>query len=77
MVILREARFIRGQESSTLNEEDWDFYLEGLTWEGHEFAANSKDSGIWSQAKEKAGPVSISILSDLLKRIIMNQIPGG
>ena len=48
-----------------------------ITWEGHEFAENAKDSGIWSQAKEKAGSVSLSIISDLLKAIIASKIAGA
>lgn len=77
MVILHDTGFIRGSEGSALAVTDWDFLLEGMTWEGHEFAENAKDSGIWSQAKEKAGSVSLSIISDLLKAIIASKIAGA
>jgi hypothetical protein len=52
-----------------------DYLIIGLTWEGHEFAANARDSGIWRKAQEKAksisSSVSVSVLSDILKRIMM------
>ena len=76
LMLLEQAGFISGDLIVTLGDPR-EFILYGLTWSGHEFAANASDDGIWSQAKKKAGPASISIISDLLKLMIMDLISKG
>jgi hypothetical protein len=49
-----------------------------LTWEGHEFADAARDRGRWQKAKElaaeKAGTVSVSVLVELLKKLMSDSL---
>ena len=78
MVCLYEAGFVRGEVIKDLSG-GFDFQLDGLTWDGHEFAQNARDDTIWNDMKEKtakaAGSVSLSIISAVLKETIMGRLP--
>lgn len=51
-----------------------------LTWEGHDFLDNSRDSKVWQAAKKAAGGLSLGVftkvLAEVATRYAMSQITG-
>ncbi len=54
--------------------------LTGLTWDGHDFLDNSRDSKVWQAAKKAAGGLSLGVftrvLAEVATRYAMSQITG-
>lgn len=54
---------------------------ERLTWEGHEFLEQSRDEGIWEEAKDKAitttGSLSMLAVKTALATLIKAAVTGG
>ena len=53
--------------------------ISGLTWDGHDFVDNSRDSKVWKAALKAAGTFSFGIFTKVLvevaTRYAMGQIP--
>ncbi len=54
--------------------------LTGLTWDGHDFLDNSRESKVWQAAKKAAGGLSFGVftkvLAEVATRYAMSQITG-
>jgi len=53
------------------------WFVEGLTWGGHEFLDNIRAQDVWDQAKEQAanlGGFSMELLGDLAKGFVKTKI---
>lgn len=68
----------RGLARGTKTSVGW--VLTGLTWDGHDFLDNSRDSKVWRAAKNAAGHLSfgvfVRVLSEVATRYAMSQIVG-
>ncbi|MCC9021743.1 DUF2513 domain-containing protein [Bacillus nakamurai] len=68
---LKEARFLNVLITGTKDME-W-IEIESLTYQGHEFLDNIRESGIWSETKglaSKVGSASLTILSEVAASIV-------
>ncbi|QHQ79389.1 DUF2513 domain-containing protein [Bacillus subtilis] len=68
---LKEARFLNVHITGTKDME-W-IEIESLTYQGHEFLDNIRESGIWSETKSlasKVGSASLTILSEVAAGVI-------
>lgn len=63
--LLIEAGLLRGK---VVNVESMivAVYIEGLTWEGHDFIDVAKDESLWTKAKESVLKPTVSFTFDLL-----------
>lgn len=72
--LLVERGLVRGEPSFS----GW--ALTGLTWDGHDFLDNSRDSRVWKAAKDAAGRFSFGVftrvLAEVATRYAMSQITG-
>ena len=70
--LLVERGFVRGQPSLS----GW--ILTGLTWAGHDFLDDSRESKVWQAAKKAAGSLSfgvfIKVLVETATRYAMSRI---
>lgn len=48
------------------------FYVNSLTWEGHEFLDAARDNGIWEKAKSQLKEKISGISFDILKHILID-----
>jgi hypothetical protein len=65
ITLLLDAGFIIGQPSV-----GYDFYIERMTWQGHEFLDTVRDPEVWKKTKSGAqqiGSWTVSLLVDLAK----------
>lgn len=72
---LLEAGFINGKRMSYDNIPDTT--VAGLTWEGHEYLDNIRDSGVWKKTKSiasKVGSVSLSTMGEIASQVIASII---
>lgn len=75
---LLEAGFIKGDVQYASNEPYW-LYISALTYDGHEFLENVRDSKVWratKKASSKVGNVSLNILSTIAADIIKKVLSG-
>jgi hypothetical protein len=71
--LLIQANFIDGAVNMAVPMQT----IRALTWQGHEFEANIRDSGIWTKTKEKVKDlpsISIKIIAAIAEAIIKQQI---
>ena len=64
LTMLVEAGFLKGNIGFTTPS------ISKLTWEGHEFLDNIRDTGIWSKTKERISglaSVSLSVVAEIAK----------
>lgn len=72
LIKLIEANYLEGKHTVYLSG-DYDIYVKSITWTGHKFLDNIRDTEIWSQTKKAASKfssVSIDILSSLATNIL-------
>ncbi len=52
------------------------FYVEGLTWDGHDFLAVAKEDTLWQKTfsivKEKGGAMTFDVLKGLLSKLALS-----
>lgn len=75
---LLDAGFIKGDVQYASNEPYW-LHISALTYDGHEFLENVRDSKVWSATKKvssKVGSVSLNILSTIAADIIKKVLSG-
>lgn len=58
--LLVERGLVRGEPSFS----GW--VLTGLTWDGHDFLDNSRESKVWQAAKKAAGNLSFGVFTKVL-----------
>lgn len=72
--LLVERGLVRGEPTFS----GW--VLTGLTWDGHDFFDNSRESKVWQAAKKAAGTLSfgvfIKVLVETATRYAMSKIEG-
>ena len=54
-----------------------DWYIQGLTWKGHDFVANSKNDTLWNKAKTTVASKSVGISVDLLSEVLKKLVSGA
>lgn len=74
--LLDDAGMVRIKDES--DSSGLDFWVYGLTWNGHEFLEAAKNKNIWETAKkyvkEKAGGIPFTILQSVLLKIITGEL---
>ncbi|ANZ70343.1 DUF2513 domain-containing protein [Pediococcus claussenii] len=73
---LCEAKLIQGAPQKG-GDTITDFYVYGLTWEGHKFIDTIRDPKVWSNTKKVAShleSVSVSLLSSIGSNVINHMI---
>ncbi len=69
--LLFEARLIKGNDRGDAP------MIRGLTWEGHEFLDDIKDSGIWEKTKARVAVlpgVALSVIAEIAKAEIKKRL---
>jgi hypothetical protein len=78
--LLDESHLISGEYIRADDLKPWTAFMGlQLTWEGHEFLDAARDEGNWEKAKDvaaKAGGWTLSVLKDILVKIITGAITG-
>ena len=72
--LLVEAGFVSGIEAHTMRSKNWGRL--DLTWQGHEFLDDIRDSNIWRMTKEGAvavGGASVKVLWEMAKGYIKSE----
>ena len=76
--LLVDAGLAIGFNMTTHGESSPNWRLLHLTWEGHEFADAAREESRWNTAKrtvkEKAGTVSVGVLTQLLGALAKQQV---
>lgn len=73
---LADAQYIQGKPTYGSNVLS-DFYCSGLTWNGHLFLDNIRDSKVWRETKEKVSilkSVSVTMLSSIGSQIVAKML---
>lgn len=76
IIRLEEAGFIIAT-IQWINGAPWHISVSSLTWQGHEFLDNVRDTKIWRETKEvasKAGSVSLSMLATIASSVITKSL---
>ena len=74
-MLIDQAHFLNGNAAHTYGGKSW-LDIE-LTWTGHEFLDNIRDSEIWNQTKagaEKLGGFSLELVGSLAKGFVRKKI---
>lgn len=76
---LKEANFINAEIEQTYDEENGGYSITvfSLTWQGHKFLDNIRDSGVWKTTKgiiSKFSSVSLGIIENVAAQVITNMI---
>jgi hypothetical protein len=76
--LMIQAGLAEGSDITHTQSQGPEAMLTSLTWAGHEFADASRDEGRWKKAmgvvKEKAGSVTIGVLTQLLTGLMKNTL---
>lgn len=76
--LMMEAGLLHGTDVTSMADTVPRAQPTRLTWEGHEFADAARDRGRWRKARdlvaEKAGTVSLSVLVELLKKLMSDSL---
>jgi hypothetical protein len=72
VALLREANLIDAKILKFF-EGEGSFFIERLTWQGHDFLAAARSDTLWKRAKaivrEKGLDVSVAVMTELLKHL--------
>lgn len=76
---LKEANFINAEIEQTYDEENGGYSITvfSLTWQGHKFLDNIRDSEVWKTTKgiiSKFSSVSLGIIENVAAQVITNMI---
>lgn len=76
---LKEANFINAEIEQTYDEENGGYSITvfSLTWQGHKFLDNIRDSEVWKTTKRiisKFSSVSLGIIENVAAQVITNMI---
>jgi len=67
--LLIEAGLINGEMSKTLGNKPHDFFVERLTWRGHEFLDSVRNDTVWQKTKKSFAHSGLSMTLDLVKSV--------
>lgn len=71
LVLLTEAGFVKGNMAGSTP------IISRLTWEGHEFVDDIKDSGVWESTKARVAGLSgvaLSVIAEIAKAEIKKKL---
>lgn len=78
VAILQDAGFVEAAVASDGKGVPMAAQIIRLTWSGHEFLDNARDNAIWKRVLAIVGKnvasVSLAVLSECLKRAVLQQI---
>jgi hypothetical protein len=76
--IMIEGGLVEGSDITHMGSEGYEAMASRLTWAGHEFLDAARDEGRWQGAlriaKEKAGTVTIGIMTQLLSSLMKQSL---
>lgn len=75
--LMKEAGLIQAMDATTMNSSSPCAIPVSITWQGYEFIEDSRDPNVWAQTKQiidKVGGASIGIWTDVLKKIVMQNL---
>jgi hypothetical protein len=72
VALIVDEKIVRGIVHKSTKGIDG-FFLNGLTWKGHDFVEASRNETIWKKAKEMILKPSVSITFDLLLEWLKSQ----
>ncbi len=70
--LLHQAGLIEGMDNSSIGQ--FDFYVTGLTWQGHEFLDNIRNDTLWQKVKATVQSKSLDLSFDVIKTVATNLI---
>jgi len=70
--LLIEAGLVAGQMAKTLGHGPHDFFVERLTWNGHEFLDAIRSNTIWQKTKSSFTSKGLSMTFDLIKQVAVD-----
>lgn len=70
--LLHQAGLIDGVDGSTIG--GFDFYAQGLTWQGHEFLDKIRNDTLWQKVKATVQSKSLDLSFDVIKTVATNLI---
>ncbi len=74
---LKEAGFIEAVIAKSDDGSIFKFVVNDITWDGHQFLNNVRETSVWEKAKEiggKIGSLSIPVLSDAASAFLSSLI---
>jgi len=69
VMILDEAGLLKGQDASGLNDIDW--FVDRLTWAGHEFVEAARDDTRWRNALSTIADKGGAVLFEIVKQVLV------
>lgn len=70
--LLVEAGLIHGQMAKTLGPGPYDFFVERLTWDGHEFLDSIRSETVWQKTKSSFTSKGLSMTFELVKTVAVD-----
>jgi len=67
--LLIEAGLVEGQLFKTISSGPTDFFIQRLTWNGHEFLDSIRSDTVWKKTKDKFTEKGIDMTFDLVKSV--------
>ncbi len=67
--LLIEAGLVEGQMFKTISGGPTDFFIQRLTWDGHEFINSIRSETVWGKTKGKFAEKGIDMTFDLVKSV--------
>ena len=77
IIKLKEVGYIDAVISESDDGSIFRFVVNDITWDGHQFLNNIRESSVWEKAKEKCskiGSLAIPILSDAASAILSSAL---
>ena len=75
--LLIDVGYIDG-EITILHDDDVAFYIEKLTWDGHDFLDAARNDAVWKKAmtkvKEAGGSITMDLMKALLTKILTQKL---
>ncbi len=75
MALLIEAGLVKGEVNQTIGPEVKDFFVQRLTWEGHEFLDVIRSDTVWQKTKnafcEQGVSMTFELVADVAKKMAL------
>ncbi len=69
--LLKQAGLIEAIDTSSLSGPDYE--ITGLTWEGHDFLDQARNSTIWNKVRRKLREQAVTVSMSLLKSLLTKE----
>jgi hypothetical protein len=69
MALLIEAGLVNGEVNHTIGPEVKDFFVQRLTWEGHEFLDAIRSDTVWQKTKKAFSEQGVSMTFELVAHV--------